>query len=666
MGKTLDELFGEEAQQPAAENPKRRGFELLHGQADPERQQVADHGYAPARRRGPQAVGGLKGRNFLTVPPRRAAQPVEVTYEDTAPAADPYIPAFGATALQVMPAAVTYEPSPMPPQVGEVGETPAQAALADVESFARSLPSMADGGPLPRDLEVAEAVRQLGEPSEAAAEALEQITDWQQAQAPKSPIDWSEGIGPQTILDSISDEQPFCYISGPAGTGKTTLARALLEDHGSYGRMVLCATTGIAAVNLGAKAQTINALLGYFSVEDLVEKHARMELQPRLRRAIKGGLEYILLDEVSMLSAAAVSILVQVIEEVNSTAEYDREMAEFRYGDGGKMGTTIKLIIVGDFAQLPPVDAPYAFESPEWDRFARNTFKLEKVWRQDDLQFVHALQAVRRGKPLDAIGTLRPCFVPAVDMHFEGTTIVGQNKEVDALNMRRHQALPGEPIRWDAVKSGEQHKDWKQIPDVVAFKPGALVMILMNRRKEDPDEKGYEYVNGDQGHVIGIEEIPADADTPDSKPHRLGYRVKLLRDAREVVVIPVTKEWTEPVRPPIPVAKDYVPKPGETIGFKEIEDAKGQKTTQKCIVKTQRGAVTYMPLRLAYATTVHKSQGLSLDKVQVIIANWMFTKPGMMYVALSRARNLQGLRIVGTEKMFMSRCAVDPKIQAYV
>jgi ATP-dependent exoDNAse (exonuclease V) alpha subunit len=78
------------------------------------------------------------------------------------------------------------------------------------------------------------------------------------------------------------------------------------------------------------------------------------------------------------------------------------------------------------------------------------------------------------------------------------------------------------------------------------------------------------------------------------------------------------------------------------------------------------GDVTYLPLRLAFATTTHKSQGLSLDKVQVNISSHMFSSPGMLYVALSRARTPEGLRLVGTPQQFVQKCVYDKRVKGFL
>lgn len=436
---------------------------------------------------------------------------------------------------------------------------------------------------------------------------------------PLAPIvAWEPPPGELSVAQLTA--HPFAYLKGPAGTGKTYLARQIIAEREDS---ILCATTGIAAVNLG-DATTINALLGYFDTQSLQENWATGRLSARLRKLRKSGIRLLVLDEVSMLDAGQLSVLCQALDDVNLKKQYDQDLGNVSMV--GDDDLEMRLLLVGDFAQLPPVKAPFAFSAPEWDRFAAQTFSLETIRRQGDQDFVRALQAVRRGDAQAALPILEPSFAERMDFTFDGTTIVATNNEVDRINQLRHAGLKGELLSWKTIRSGEQQKEWlTHIPESVDVKVGALVMVLANLSlgwdEESHMPMGYAYVNGDLGVVEGTEEG--------------GLRVKLQRTDTSVLVKPLTSEWKE---------------------------ATGKKNP----AFTVKGAVTRMPLRLAYATTVHKSQGLSLDRVQVGISSWMFGKGGVTYVALSRARTLEGLRIVGNAKMFLGKCAVDPRVKGYL
>lgn len=431
-----------------------------------------------------------------------------------------------------------------------------------------------------------------------------------------------EILGP--TVDDLLALGPFSFLCGAAGTGKTWLARQLASRDDT----ILCATTGIAAVNLG-EAVTINSVLGYYDTHSLMHNYASGTLQTRLRALRRGGITKFVLDEVSMLDADQLTIIVQAMREVSMTAAYDSELSEVTHDLDPKK--VMGLVLVGDFAQLPPVKASFAFASNEWAEFGAHTIQLKTVRRQADATFINALQAVRRGDAAAAIPVFAPKFCPTIDFEFDGATIVAKNDEVDRINLLRHSKLGGQPLIWKTIRSGEQQPEWtKNIPNEVSLKPGSLVMILANRaypKLGEEDLPSYVYVNGD---LATVEEL-----MPPQAGQHGGIRVKLKRDGRSEVVKPVVREWKEP-------------------------------TGDKKNPFTIKGTISYMPLRLAYATTVHKSQGLSLDKVQLSIGSWMFGKPGMLYVALSRCRTLEGLRIVGNAAIFKSKCTVDPLIKEWL
>jgi len=410
---------------------------------------------------------------------------------------------------------------------------------------------------------------------------------------------------------------PFAYLSGAAGTGKTTLARQLMQTRDD---LLFTATTGIAAVNLG-DASTINSAIGYGDTNSLMEHYASGFLQYRLRMLRKSGVRIIVIDEVSMMEATQLEILTAALDELDVKKEYDEGLGQITYSadDDGRL----KLLLLGDFCQLPPVHGEFAFESAAWSRF--KTVTLTQNRRQGDARFIHALHAVRAGHGEFALETFRPCFAQTIDINFQGSTIAAKNDAVDRINALRHMKLPGEPYRCQTIRSGRQDKAWvKNIPETLLVKKGALVMVLANKaypRLDLTETTSFEYVNGDLATVIGQEAN--------------GIRVMLHRTFEEKVI---------------------------TYALKELKEATG-KRKPKWEVK---GTCTYMPLRLAYGTTVHKSQGLTLDAVQVLITDNFFSSPGMLYVALSRARSLEGLRIVGTERMFVGRCGVNEKVRPWL
>ena len=435
---------------------------------------------------------------------------------------------------------------------------------------------------------------------------------------------------------SIDALPPFCFICGPAGTGKTFWAKALAAQ--SEG-ITLAATTGIAAVNLG-EGTTINSLLRYYDTNSLRDAFTGGWLESQLKRHRVAGLRRIVLDEVSMLDGDQLTILCRAIDNVNQD----------RGGDDPDLG----LVLVGDFAQLPVVgaldkipSACFAFESAEWARFHAATYGLTTIRRQVDQAFMEALQAVRRGDAARALEFFGPRLEQVTLPNFQGTTILAKNEAVGKFNSLLLDKVKGRPLEFPSARWGKLRPEWGGppkppaewgVPEVLRLKIGALVMILANRNIAErgmPPE--YLYVNGDLGEVVESEKGAA--------------TVVLQRTGEAVTVVPILRENLIPLE----------------VGRRKALREEGHPERVSQDGKHEAiGACSYLPLRLAYASTVHKSQGLSLDAVQVNIRDHFFSTSGMLYVSLSRARTAEGLRIVGTPEGFRARCVVSDRIRPWL
>lgn len=389
----------------------------------------------------------------------------------------------------------------------------------------------------------------------------------------------------------------------------------------------MCATTGIAAINMGGEATTVNALLRYYDTASLEEAYTAGFLQATLRKHRRAGLRRILLDEVSMLDGHQLTLLVRALDEVNAVGDGWATSIEDEYE---AEETAIGLTLVGDFCQLPPVKAPFAFESPEWGRFAAHTLKLTTMHRQTDPTFATALRWVRGGYAKAALEILRDCLADRLQPNFDGPTLLAKNDAVDRYNGLRLDGLKGGVVLSKASRWGTQRPDWKQVPEVLTLKPGALVMVLANCY--DHDEGRYLYVNGDLGVFEGVN----DDGTACVTLQRGGVQERVTR---------ITRDNLQPLEV------------GERKKLKVAGLTDRIKGKSKVV-----GAVSYLPLRLAWASTVHKSQGLSLDQVQVNLREPFMAQPGMVYVALSRAREKAGLRIVGSPETFLARCVADKRL----
>ena len=148
-------------------------------------------------------------------------------------------------------------------------------------------------------------------------------------------------------------------------------------------------------------------------------------------------------------------------------------MNEERIADGD---TPFELIITGDFCQLPPIKAEFAFKADCWPVFDRNTTRLTKCWRQSDERFVAALQEIRQGNGPAGVELFQQCgvvFVPNTDTTFDGTTIIAKNEGVDRFNFAAHSRVNGKIISVRSERWGKQRGEWKNIPEMLQLKIGA-------------------------------------------------------------------------------------------------------------------------------------------------------------------------------------------------
>lgn len=469
--------------------------------------------------------------------------------------------------------------------------------------------------------------------SDLHTEIIALVADAHAAEAaPPRPVPDAEQLAALAIMR----DQPFVDVSGTAGVGKTFLAKLFAEE---VQGVALASTTGIAAVNLG-EGTTINGLLGYYNTESLREMFLTGQLAAKLRKLRSAGLRKILLDEKSMLSGHQLTYLTRAIDEINQGKTLD-DVGMDEESSQAEAPPQMGLVLVGDFGQLPPVKEAFAFESAEWNRFAQHRVVLKTIHRQTDREFIRALHDVREGRIMDALAWFTEDRFSAVsDDRFIGTTIFAKNDSVDRYNQLRLDQEKGRSFWFKSTRLGKQLPDWKHIPEKFELKMGTLVMVLANRR-EPGDEDGpgrILYANGDLGTIEdvqgeGISEV----------------FIRLKRNNALVRVVYITRENKEPL---------------EAGRRKELrEQHKDHLIDGKYEIV---GTVQYMPLRLAYGTTVHRSQGLTLDNVQINIGDHFFGKPSMLFVALSRVRTPQGLRIVGSQRTFVTRCSTDPHVRPWL
>jgi hypothetical protein len=377
----------------------------------------------------------------------------------------------------------------------------------------------------------------------------------------------------------------------------------LIRANSTYGYRT--ATTGIAAVNMGSISgnpdpTTINRALRYFDAESLLRSLHKGTIYKALNY-IARTYENLIIDEVSMINAPCLDIIVHSIKRYN-------EMYKRNFG----------LLVCGDPGQLPPVNGKPFFEAQCWSEFEVQF--LTKVIRQDDKDFIEALGYMRKNQPKKAYDYFKDniTFVDKVQEAFRGTTFYSTNHEVDMYNKKCLARLRGESKIYTATLTGKMDPSWKNIPQRLELKRGAIIQLLYN-------DFDLGFANGDSAIV---EEMWDNS-----------VYIQLLRKHRQLFL----KKQTL-------CNFGFTPK-----GFRKSKPD---------------GTLELIHARLCYALTVHKAQGLTLDKVQINLkgtgTNFLAKQSGMLYTALSRVRTPEGLIVVGTVDDLMRCCYVNPNYQKWI
>lgn len=386
------------------------------------------------------------------------------------------------------------------------------------------------------------------------------------------------------------------FITGKAGTGKTTFLRKLREQ--TPKNLAVVAPTGVAAINAGG--MTIHSLF-QLPVRTLIptpQSYKQLFAEQRLtqrKRNMLYHLEMLVIDEISMVR----SDVLDAIDQVLRRYKYRRDQPF-----GG-----VQLVMIGDLFQLSPVvtkgedeeamskyyEGPYFFQAKVMKELQPIYVELDHVFRQQDETFVKLLNEVRENQlTKQGRALLNARYNPRFrnsdeDFHITLTT---HNRSADELNERELNKLPGQEFVFHAEIKKDFPENIYPTEEVLTLKVGARVMFVRN-----DDQKPRRFYNGKIGVITDIEE---------------GKIVVRCEDGE----IEVTRMVWENIR--------------------YREDEKTGKIDEEVL-----GTFTQYPLRLAWAVTIHKSQGLTFDKV-IIDAARAFAA-GQVYVALSRCRTLEGI-----------------------
>ena len=396
----------------------------------------------------------------------------------------------------------------------------------------------------------------------------------------------------RTAWDFVENTGRSIFLTGKAGTGKTTFLKTVVER--SRKRSVVVAPTGVAAINAGGV--TIHSffqlpLSPYVPGTQVKDKFDFS----KQKRKIIASLDLLIIDEISMVRS-------DLLDAIDSVLR--------RYRDHFQPFGGVQLLMIGDLGQLTPVvtpederllkphyDTPYFFGSKALAQTNYVTIQLTQVYRQQDITFVDLLNHIREGQPSPGDLALlnsrcQPAFIPRPEEGYIRLTT--HNQLANFYNESELRKLPGRVFQYKAEIKGTFPDYSYPTAEILQLKVGAQVMFVKN----DPTVR-HRYYNGRIGTVTYV-------------------------DPKKVLVL--------------------CPGDEQAIDVEALEWENARYTlnpTTREIETDVQGTFTQFPLRLAWAITIHKSQGLTFDRA-IIDANQSFA-PGQVYVALSRCRSLEGL-----------------------
>jgi ATP-dependent DNA helicase PIF1 len=426
------------------------------------------------------------------------------------------------------------------------------------------------------------------------------------------PIDLNPEF--RKALDLLENSTRHAFITGRAGTGKSTLLTYFRER--TRKEVAVLAPTGVAALNI--HGQTIHSFFGFKPnvTPDKIRK------APGQDGDIYKEFDTIIIDEVSMVRA-------DLLDCVEKFLRLNGRHRKKPFGG-------VQMIFIGDLYQLPPVvttaereifshryQSPYFFSSQIFNEpnFDMEFIELEKVYRQTDGDFIALLNSIRNRSCTDEdIEKLNvnhnPEFTPP-DSGFY-ITLTSTNDLATSRNLEKLDSLDGDEIRFVAMLSGSFDHSSFPAEELLRIKTGAQVMLVNN------DQYG-RWVNGTLGRVIGLVR-------EDGEEDRVAVK---LQDGPVVEV--GSNTW-------------------------ELFEYQYDRTTKK-ISTRKTGSFTQYPIRLAWAVTIHKSQGKTFEKVVIDIGRGAFAH-GQVYVALSRCTSFDG--IVLTKKITKPHIRVDWRVGQFL
>ena len=377
------------------------------------------------------------------------------------------------------------------------------------------------------------------------------------------------------------------FLTGSAGAGKTFLLNKFIEYLKEQRIKVgITASTGIAATHL--EGRTIHSWAGIGIQQEMNDSSInKLAKNKKLSKKIRNT-KVLIIDEISMFDARRLDLVDRICKLIREP------FLPF----GG-----IQIVMSGDFFQLPPIErdqeSSFAYKSIAWNNSDIKTCYLDEQFRQDDQKFINILNKIRRNEiGQEELDLLQVRLHKQVNYHVNPTKIYTHNIDVDTINNNELSRIPKEESVYHMINYGSSDlvKSLQKsclAPEELKLKVGAMVMFVKNSFDDG-------YVNGTLGKVIGFE------DDDDN------YPVVEIKSGKKIVATPSI--W-------------------------RIHDDE----------ENTIASIKQIPLRLAWAITVHKSQGMSLDVAEIDLSK-SFEK-GMGYVALSRVRSLDGIRLIGMNQL---------------
>ena len=390
----------------------------------------------------------------------------------------------------------------------------------------------------------------------------------------------------ESIVEQIENTKDHFYITGKAGSGKSTLL-AYFRSVTQKNTAVL-APTGVAAIRV--KGQTIHSFFG-FPPKVIQTRHIKKVRQIELLQ----NLETLIIDEISMVRA-------DVFDAIDYSLRVHRKKLTQPFGG-------VQVIVFGDLFQLPPVvnmdesslleriypNGQFFFHSNIFLDAQFKTLELQSIYRQTDDHFIHLLNAVRDGSITNSqIDNLNDSLVENFEMDEGKIILTTTNARASGINQNYLKQLSSEEFSYRAQATGQFYKELFPTDEVLKLKKGAQVIMIKN----DPEKR---WVNGSIGTIHDIAEKK--------------IKVKINHKIYEVK----KEKW-------------------DRIQYSYDDD-------QQEVLENVTGSFKQYPMRLAWAITIHKSQGQTFEKVIIDMSQGSFA-PGQLYVALSRCISLEGIELL--------------------